>query len=117
MFNVEALAPVESCMDFDPYNLGIPNLVLAGGGVKEINDATLAQQFFAEVEEKKPKHVLMSLGANVFRCTVATQSGPMLGMFLVAALGSTMMTAKIIITSQVDGSGEYTGITIAAEVM
>jgi hypothetical protein len=42
----------------------------------------------------------------------------MLGMFLVAALGSQLLTAKIVVMPKMSAStGNYTGITVIAEVM
>jgi hypothetical protein len=104
-------------IDFDAHGVNIANLVLSGGGTLS-EEGPEAQGLFTEIVEKQPKYALRSANGNQFRCTIATQAGPMLGMFLVAAMGRTMMTAKIIVMPIMGASiGDYTGITVIAEVM
>ena len=105
-------------IDFDAHGVNISGLVLSGGGTETVDDPELAQRLFTEIAEKRPKYALMSTNVTQFRCTVATQADAMLGMFLVANLGSQLLTAKIVVMPKMSGSaGNYTGITIIAEVM
>lgn len=105
-------------IDFDAHGVNIANLVLSGGGTVSEESPEVAQRLFTEIVEKKPKYALMSASGTQFRCTIATQAGPMLGMFLVAAMGRTMLTAKIIVMPIMGASiGDYAGITVIAEVM
>lgn len=102
-------------IDFAPYDLGIPAIVLAGGGTKEIMDAEKAQHFFGQIREKKPKYALITLAQEVYRCAIAVSVEEALGMFLIAVQMGTLITAKIFI-SPIYTAGGYDGITISVEV-
>lgn len=117
MFKVEVSTPPDSCIDFDAHGINIANFVLSGGGTLS-QEGPEAQGLFTEIVEKKPKYALISVNGTQFRCAVATQGGPMLGMFLVASMRRTMMTVKIAVEPIMDANtGDYTGITVIAEVM